>query len=89
MPDEHYTREIPLLSAHRNVRTVGYVSTSWGNRTLSSVLQDISTYSGWSKSSVQGLSIQGIFLDETPAVFTASGLKFLNAVGAVIKFQPS
>jgi Spherulation-specific family 4 len=89
LPDEHYTREIPRLNAYPNVRTVGYISTNWGNRALPLALKDISTYSGWSKNSaVPGLSVQGIFLDETPAVYTPSGLKFLNTVDAAIKFQP-
>lgn len=89
LPDEHYTREIPRLNACSNVRTVGYISTSWGNRALSLALEDISAYAGWSKkSTVPGLGVKGIFLDETPAIYTASGLNFLNTVAAAIKFQP-
>jgi Spherulation-specific family 4 len=89
LPDGNYTREIPRLNAYSNVRTVGYVSTSWASRPLSSALQDISTYSGWPKNStVQGLSVQGIFFDETPSVYNASGANFLNSAAAAIKFQP-
>ena len=89
LPDGNYTREIPRLNAYSNVRTVGYVSTSWANRPLSSALQDISTYAGWAKnSSVQGLSVQGIFFDETPSIYTTTGADFLNSLAAAINFLP-
>lgn len=89
LPDGNYTREIPRLNSYPNVRTAGYVSTSWTNRNLSSALQDINTYSSWSKNiTIPGLGVQGIFLDETPAVYTAAAVQFLNTIASAIKFQP-
>jgi hypothetical protein len=89
LPDGNYTREIPRLNSYPNVRTIGYVSTSGANRNLSSTVQDISTYSSWSKNiTIPGLGVQGIFLDETPSVYTAAAVQFLNTISCVIVFQP-
>jgi len=80
-PDSNYTREITKLNKHANVRTVGYVSTSYTNRNISLALRDIETYSAWSENStIAGLGMQGIFLDETPSQYQAASAIFLDTL---------
>ncbi|TVY49352.1 Spherulin [Lachnellula occidentalis] len=87
-PDSNYTREIPKLNQHANVRTVGYVSTSYTNRNISLALRDIETYSAWSENStIAGLGLQGIFLDETPSQYQATSAKFLDTLADSITSQ--
>lgn len=89
LPDKNYTQELPKLNSYNNVRTVGYVSTQWAKRDMQSVLKDIRTYSGWaSNSTFLGLGLQGIFLDETPAIYNADSVKYLDTVASAIRFQP-
>ncbi|KAH7360230.1 Spherulation-specific family 4-domain-containing protein [Rhexocercosporidium sp. MPI-PUGE-AT-0058] len=85
-PDANYTREIPRLNSYPNVRTVGYVSTSWTNRNVSLALADIQTYSKWaSNSTVPNLGMRGIFLDETPATWTAESQEYLEDIASAIR----
>jgi len=88
-PDGNYTREIPRLNAFANVRTVGYVSTNYTNRDLDSILGDISTYSAWSENATAGnLSMHGIFLDETPAIFNDASASVLETISTRIMASP-
>ncbi|TVY15145.1 Spherulin-4 [Lachnellula arida] len=87
-PDSNYTREIPKLNKHANVRTVGYVSTSYTNRNISLALRDIETYSVWSDhSTIPGLGVQGIFLDETPSQYQPASTLFLDTLAESITSQ--
>jgi hypothetical protein len=87
-PDSNYTREIPRLNSYANVRTVGYVSTSWTNREISLALQDITTYSAWSRNAtVKGLGMRGIFLDETPAQWSSASAQFLDTIAGAIRSE--
>ncbi|EKD12448.1 uncharacterized protein L3040_001061 [Drepanopeziza brunnea f. sp. 'multigermtubi'] len=84
-PDGNYTRGISKLNSYANVRTVGYVSTSWTNRNISLALADIKTYSNWATdASVPDLGVRGIFLDEGPTVWTAESQAYLEEVAGVI-----
>ncbi|KAL2074258.1 hypothetical protein VTL71DRAFT_8036 [Oculimacula yallundae] len=86
LPDGNYTRDIPRLNSYPNVRTVGYVSTSWTNRNISLALADIQTYSKWaSDSTVPNLGMKGIFLDETPTTWTAEAQEYLENVASAIR----
>jgi len=88
IPDSNYTREIPKLNEHANVRTVGYVSTSYTNRNISLALRDIDTYSAWSENTtVAGLGMQGIFLDETPSQYQPASAQFLDTLAGAITSQ--
>ncbi|KAF8850517.1 hypothetical protein BDZ45DRAFT_602789, partial [Acephala macrosclerotiorum] len=42
--DGNYTTDIPRLNGYNNVRTVGYVPTSYTNRPISLVQDDVKTY---------------------------------------------
>jgi len=53
---------------------------------MSLALQDIETYSGWAQNStVKGLGMQGIFLDETPAQYNNASAQFLDTVAVAIR----
>ncbi|KAL5327305.1 hypothetical protein ACEPPN_004999 [Leptodophora sp. 'Broadleaf-Isolate-01'] len=86
VPDGNYTRDIPRLNSYPNIRTVGYVSTSWTNRNISLALADIQTYSKWAtNSTIPNLGMRGIFLDETPATWTAESQEYLENVASAIR----
>ena len=85
-PDANYTREIPRLNAHANVRTVGYVSTDYTKRDIGSILNDITVYSGWSENAtVNALGMRGIFLDETPSQYDEASAGFFETIAASIR----
>ena len=87
-PDGNYTRDIPRLNSYANVRTVGYVSTSWTNREVALVLKDIMVYSVWAENTTtKGLGMHGIFLDETPALWSATSAQFLEIVAKAIRSE--
>ena len=85
-PDGNYTRDIPRLNSYPNIRTVGYVSTVWTNRNISLALADISTYSKWAtNATIPNLGMWGIFLDETPATWTAESQEYLENIASAIR----
>ncbi|KAH7395888.1 cell surface spherulin 4-like protein [Cadophora sp. MPI-SDFR-AT-0126] len=89
VPDGNYTRDIPRLNSYPNIRTVGYVSTSWTNRNISLALADISTYSKWAtNATIPNLGMRGIFLDETPAIWTAESQEYLENIASAISSDP-
>ena len=86
IPDRNYTSEIPKLTAHRNVRVLGYVATTYATRDVNAVLQDVDTYSAWSThSSIPGLSVNGIFFDETPMHFNHTQFDYLEQLYEAVK----
>lgn len=80
-PNADYVREIPKLNAQPNVQTVGYVRTAYCERSIEKVFEDIETYANWSKDSTSaGLSVEGIFFDETQNVYSEEVKAFLDAI---------
>jgi hypothetical protein len=73
-PDANYQACIPKLKAtsNPNVKVIGYVSTSWGNRAEADVNRDVATYKGWGSA----YRPNGIFYDEGA---TSSSLASLYA----------
>jgi hypothetical protein len=48
---------------------------------MADVRQDIATYAGWSENYTKsGLAVHGIFVDETPNLFSANSGTYLDAV---------
>lgn len=45
LPNEEYSDAITLLNSLNNVRTIGYVATTWCARDLGTVLEEIAAYS--------------------------------------------
>ncbi|KAL2002749.1 hypothetical protein VTN02DRAFT_6028 [Thermoascus thermophilus] len=86
LPDANYTREIPRLAAHDNVRLLGYVATTYAKRNISLVRKDIETYAAWpAKSSNPALAVRGIFFDETPQQYDPDALAYLKELTAVVR----
>ncbi|CAD6500014.1 BgTH12-04119 [Blumeria graminis f. sp. triticale] len=86
IPDGNYVREISKLNCHNNVWTVGYVSTSWTNRQLELALRDVGLYSGWAEDVARpGLHVKGIFLDETPALYSDKSARYLETLASTIR----
>ena len=63
---------------------MGYVRTGYGNRNLSDVLQDISTFSGWANSS-QGIQMHGIFFDEAAHEYTPEVAEYMRTANNAVK----
>ncbi|KAJ9112226.1 hypothetical protein QFC22_006310 [Naganishia vaughanmartiniae] len=85
-PDTRYAHEIPRLNARANVQTVGYVSTNYCKRDVGDVVKDIRVYSGWSSmKGMKGVSVQGIFFDETPNHWSAEAAEYLDMITAEVK----
>jgi len=82
--DDNYQRELPNLNSKKNVLTIGYVRTNYTNRPMSEVLNDIDIYASWSKNTTN-IAMHGIFFDEAPNAFTASGEDYMQQVDAYAK----
>jgi hypothetical protein len=82
VPDGNYTATIPKLTAHRNVRVLGYVATTYTKRDIKMVLEDVATYAAWSgmKETHPGLGVRGIFFDETPNQYNAGSVQYLESL---------
>ncbi|KAH0279928.1 glycosyltransferase family 4 protein, partial [Aureobasidium melanogenum] len=65
-PDSNYIANISQLNTYSNVNMLGYVHTSYGNRSLSAISSDIDTYQRWSTYTNYNISLGGIFVDESP-----------------------
>lgn len=83
-PNADYAREIPKLNAFTNVQTVGYVRSTYCNRPIDQVFQDIDTYAKRQIAGESGL-FQGIFVDETVNVFSPDVKGYLDRVDSKIK----
>ncbi|KAL4901307.1 hypothetical protein BDW74DRAFT_85032 [Aspergillus multicolor] len=89
LPDGNYTQEIPRLTAHDNVRVLGYVATTYAKRNISAVRRDIQTYANWpTLSGNSSLAVRGIFFDETPQQYNESAYAYLDTLTAVVKNTP-
>lgn len=89
LPDGNYTREIPKLAVHGNVRLLGYVATTYATRDASLVRKDIETYAAWpEKSSNPDLAVRGIFFDETPQQYSDKALAYLQNLTDFVKATP-
>lgn len=85
-PDESYSREIPKLNNKPNVTTVGYVRIEYCKRNLTEVFRDVAKYSGWAQHpTLSSLGLHGIFLDETPNLYSPTKAAYLDTVSQYIK----
>jgi len=83
LPNAEYSHAIGTLNRFNNVRTVGYVSTTWCERELSTVLDDIAAYSFWGDYH-DDLAMDGIFVDETPTQFSANSISYLQTIAKAV-----
>ena len=79
LPNAEYSHAIETLNSFNNVRTVGYVATTWCTRELSSVLDEIAAYSFWGEYH-DPLAMHGIFVDETPTQYSQDTLSYLRTI---------
>ncbi|KAF1812159.1 cell surface spherulin 4-like protein [Eremomyces bilateralis CBS 781.70] len=84
LPDYNYTREIATLNTFDNVRTIGYVATTYGKKSLEAVMQEIDRYANWALLD-PALELSGIFLDETPTLYTDANGAYLPMIQTNIK----
>ncbi|KAJ5738391.1 hypothetical protein N7493_001546 [Penicillium malachiteum] len=88
LPDAKYTRAIPRLSSHSNVKLLGYVHTSYAQRDLFLICRDIETYAAWPiKSCNPNLAVRGIFFDETPQQYDAHHIAYFQKLTQFVKNQ--
>ena len=67
--------------------TVGYVSTNNATRDINAVFNDVSTYASWSANVTSNFTIQGIFFDQTPIVYTNDSAAYMDRVDNFVKQQ--
>jgi hypothetical protein len=85
-PNEDYVREIPRLNSYPNVQTVGYVRAAYCKRALDNVFEDIQTYAIRPEDdSISALEMQGIFVDETPNLYSPRTKQYLDDIDKSVK----
>jgi hypothetical protein len=85
-PNEDYVRDIPRLNKFSNVRIVGYVRTTYCQRPISDVFEDIRLYAKWSRDARNaGLRVDGIFFDETPNLYSEEMKTYLDTITQRVK----
>ncbi|KAK0615098.1 Spherulation-specific family 4, partial [Bombardia bombarda] len=62
-PDDNYMTALQRLSQLPNVKVLGYIYCSYGNRPSAEAEKEVRVYHGWTD---QGIRIDGIFFDEVP-----------------------
>lgn len=60
------------------------MATTWCERDLSSVLDDIAAYSFWGEYD-DDLAMHGIFVDETPTQYSADSISYLQTIARAIQ----
>ncbi|KAF2688139.1 hypothetical protein K458DRAFT_440834 [Lentithecium fluviatile CBS 122367] len=85
-PNADYVREIRKLNAYANVKTVGYIGTTYCQKPIEDVYAEISKYAEWSSDRrYPGLGVTGIFFDETPNLHTEAGQTYLESITQRVK----
>lgn len=51
LPDANYVEALARLTGLHNVKVIGYVHCSYGNRLLDDIVADVTTYRGWTEAS--------------------------------------
>jgi hypothetical protein len=83
LPNPEYSHAIETLNGFNNVRTVGYVATTWCTRDLISVLDDVAAYSFWGEYE-DSLALDGIFVDETPTQYSPDSVSYLQSIAQAV-----
>jgi hypothetical protein len=78
-PDEHYATALESLNNFTNVRTLGYVPTSYAGRDITAVKSQIDCYAAWGTNGTNPLVVvQGIFFDEVPSAYTNDTFNYMS-----------
>lgn len=83
VPDSNYITGISTLNSYPNANLFGYVYTSYGDRNLSEIESDISTYNSWSDYTSADISLDGIFMDEAPT--NTSTVQYMTSLYNYVK----
>ncbi|KAI9049444.1 hypothetical protein LZ554_006476 [Drepanopeziza brunnea f. sp. 'monogermtubi'] len=83
-PNDQYSASIAKLNSYANVQTVGYVRTGYASQNISAVVNEVSTYAGWSSNS-STLAMHGIFFDEAPHQYSAEAVEYMQIVNLAVK----
>lgn len=84
LPNDIYTQAIQSLNALDNVRTIGYVATTWCEKNVSSVLDEVAVYVGWGDHD-SSLAMSGIFFDEIPTRHTPEYVSYLRSISDAVR----
>jgi hypothetical protein len=84
-PEDGYITGIQRLNTYPNVRTIGYVRTTYATRNITAVLEDVSHYSDWASNADANIAVHGIFFDEAPYEYTAEIAEYLNTIDQAVK----
>ena len=88
LPGHDYEREVPKLTSKPNVTTIGYVRIDYCKKSLHETCEEIDRFADWVTKHGQdapGLSVQGIYVDETPNHYSAGRKLYLEALQKHIK----
>jgi hypothetical protein len=86
LPGQDYVREVPRLNSFANVRTVGYLAIDYCNKPLAQARAEVDLYAGWRRDhAIDGLYVQGIFIDETHNHVLEARGHYLDDLGQFIK----
>ncbi|KAF2281020.1 uncharacterized protein EI97DRAFT_454241 [Westerdykella ornata] len=81
-----YLAEIPKLTSYPNIRTLGYVATNYTNKPIEDVMGEIRTYADWPRTlGDERVGVDGIFFDETPAVYDWRWEEYLKVAGEEVR----
>jgi hypothetical protein len=85
-PNEDYVREIPRLNSCANVQIVGYVRATYCKRAWDHVFEDIQAYANLpTDDNNSALEMQGIFVDETPNLYSPHTKEYLEDIDKSVK----
>ena len=80
-PDKSLVEAISTLNAIKNVRTVGYVDTSYTKRDITLVNKDIDTYANWASYKDANITVHGIFFDDVSSADSQSVYHYYERLG--------
>jgi Spherulation-specific family 4 len=83
-PNNDFYGQIVKLNSYSNVKTIGYVHTSYATRDINAVLADVSTYAGWAANS-SSIAVNGIFFDEGPDQYTVATAEYVSTINQAVK----
>jgi hypothetical protein len=85
VPDINYVAHLRMLNNYTNVQTLGYVSTTWATRNITTVQEEIKSYASWTNYTTADIRVSGIFFDETPSANTTENISYMSGVTTFAK----
>ena len=80
-PDASLIKGLEALNALRNVRTLGYIDTSYSKRDIALVNKDIDTYANWASYKHGNITVHGIFFDDVSSVDSQAVYHYYERLG--------